>query len=75
MKKVSKKKVSATNLKTDNEDSEESERESPRLHEKASSNNEFWKEFLSIMSGVCLVIISYSVILYLSSYSKSECPL
>lgn len=34
----------------------------------------WWNEILSLLSHVGLVLLSYFILLYLTSYSKSECP-
>ena len=42
--------------------------------EGSNSSLYFWKELYSVMSSFGLVFLSYLILVYLTSYSASECP-
>lgn len=37
--------------------------------------NKYWKELFEFMSSIGVLLVSFGILLYLLSYSQSECPL
>lgn len=43
-------------------------------HANTPGEMHYWKELLSFSSSLVLLIMSYSILLYLLSYTQAECP-
>ncbi len=58
------------------EDNDDAYHDAPEHHNNNNHEEEFhlWKELLTVSSSLVLLCMSYGILLYLLSYSESECP-
>jgi hypothetical protein len=56
------------------EEDDGSYHDAPEHHNHHEEEFHLWKELLTVSSSLVLLCLSYGILLYLLSYSESECP-